>query len=247
MIPEATVKSRGGTRPRKKGTSERERWERAVQEKRLAANHWVACEMEKFRRQKAAELRRKEKELRAGILGKWNYVKKGEDGKPTEPPDVEIGWIIHTQLAWKGREVEEEELWEDLPETDPTEIVTLCEEAKEAEDLGLDADGVIESVVPDEKVRVFGKVLEEMASQGIDIRKETFSLNWVRAGKRHKRTGGRIEEIKSRDKTSKEALLAEEQAKTRLVKPGKEKVKVTKKKIKAKKSWGMLSSFFGLF
>ena len=234
-------------RVRRRPRSEREKWERAVQERRLAANHWVACELERYRRQRAAELRKKEKELRSGIKEKWVYLPKDKDGKSLEPPDIEVGWIIHTQLAWKGRDLEEEELWEDLPETDPSEIVTLCEEAKEAEDLGLNPDGVIESVVPDEKVRIFGRVLEEMAAQGMDIRKEAFSLNWARAGKRHKKTGGRIEEIKARDKTSREAVLAEEQASTRLVKPGKEKVKVTKKKVKRKKSWSMLSSFFGLF
>ena len=85
-------------------------------------------------------------------------------------------------------------------------------------------------------------VLLELEQHGIKIKDKTFSLNWERKNKKHKRgaESGRFKEITWKDKEIKPTTL---KLKTGKIKPSKEK---KTKKSKGGKS-SILSAFFGLF
>jgi len=210
-----------------------ERWERRIEEKRLWQSSLLETNRLSLLNKRKNKLREKEKELLRAMRS-WTYLKK------TPPPRIELAWIIYSQLGWKGYDIEEEELWEDLPETDPLEIMELCQEIDNHRNLGLAA---IDTLIEEETLLSLRVVLNALAEENEDIRKSYFSQNWIRKNKRH--VGGRIQEIAARTKQPWEMALQNERAKSVLINKSKEKEPKKEKRTKTKKS-GILSSFFGI-
>jgi hypothetical protein len=195
-----------------------------------------------------------EKKLLEGINKNWSYV------KTTPPPKIELAWIIYSQMGWKAPHInlnsennlEEEELWEDLPEIDPIEISLLCQEIENNQEDESAPD--IETLIEHETLFCLKGVLEELAIHGIDIREETFSKNWIRNKKRHRtnKSSGRMQEILARDKDELTKKREASQKSGLLIKKTTDKKKVKNKKQLGKKGGAskspskILASFFGL-
>jgi hypothetical protein len=211
------------------------KWERHWEEKRLWQSSLLEINRLKSNKRRKENLQKKQREL-LKAMKKWVYLKK------TRPTRVELAWIIYSQLGWKGYELDEEELWEDLPETDPLEIMELCEAIDKKREIGIYIEP--ESVIDDETLLSLRTVLNDLAAQGVDIRKEYFSKNWARKNKKH--VGGRIQEIAARDKQPWEMTKENNQYHGLLIKKTKTKSKKMKTKVNKKKS-SILSSFFGIF
>jgi hypothetical protein len=210
-----------------------EKWERHIEEQRLWQSSLLETNHLEVLEKRKRKLREKEKELLKGMRS-WVYLKK------TPPTKIELAWIIYSQLGWKGYDFDEEELWEDLPETDPLEVMELCQEIEEQRNLGLEVD---EPLIEEETLMSLKVVLITLAEEAVDIRKCYFSQNWARKGKKH--VGGRIQEIAARTKQPWEILRDERQNSTSLIKKSKEKPPRKEKRVKKQKQ-SILSSFFGL-
>ena len=104
-------------------------WETGMAEYRLTQRHALELAKTEARRKKRKWMRASAERLKKEIA-KWHYRKQ------VMPDDLEVGWIIHSHLAWKGPETTAEALWEDLPETDPANIL-------EAEKAGRDSDSAV--------------------------------------------------------------------------------------------------------
>lgn len=139
-------------------------WENEIATARLTQRHLLRIKSANSRKKKHRQTQNEIQRL-AQAVKQWKY-------RPSLlPPDIEVGWILHSQVAWKGTEITAEELWEDLPETDPARIIEL------------DAAGPeMESIIPDETVFLLKRILDDLAKHGIDIRKERFSENWKLQG-----------------------------------------------------------------
>jgi hypothetical protein len=210
-----------------------EKWERALEEKRLWNNSLVEIHRLEYLHKRKVKLREKENYLNKA-MDTWVYLRKGT------PPKIELAWIIYSQLGWKGLDLDEEELWEDLPEIDPIEIMELCTEIDNHRTLNIE---VPPTLIEEETLLSLRVVLNTLAEEGLDIRKYHFSQNWARRGKRH--VGGRILEIAARTKQAWEIARDHEKSKTVLVKKSKEKMPKKVTKIKRNKN-SILSSFFGI-
>lgn len=210
-----------------------EKWERQIEEQRLWNNSVLETNRLEYLYKRKLSLKTKERELLNGMRS-WIYLKKGR------PTKIEIAWIIYSQLGWKGFELDEEELWEDLPETDPIEIMELCQELDNHRSLSMESPPTL---IEEETLLSLRIVLNALAEEGVDIRKLYYSQNWARRGRKH--VGGRIQEIAARTKQPWEIALQEERAKSVLVKKSKNKNPKKQKRIKKNKS-SILSSFFGI-
>jgi hypothetical protein len=222
-------------------TSDWKRWERQVHEERLLGNHFITVQYSKQSAKKQKTIKNLEEILLAGIKNNWTYLKK------TPPPPIEIAWIIYSQLGWKSNDpnLEEEELWEDLPEIDPIEIILLCQEIEEqAQSSGTSE---IESLISTETLFGLKRILNELALKGFDIREERFSLNWMRKKKRHR--AGRIQEITAREKNALEKNKDNSQKCGLLIKKTIDKKKIKKMPLTKggkKSAVTLLASFFRL-
>jgi hypothetical protein len=210
-----------------------EKWERNLEEDRLWNNSLLESTYLDMLKKRKERLKSKEIELR-NAMRSWVYRKK------TPPPRIEVAWIIYSQLGWKGYDIDEEELWEDLPETDPLEIMEICEDIDNSNSLGIET---VEPLIEEETILSLRVVLNTLAEEGIDIRKNYFSNNWVRAGKKH--VGGRIQEIAARTKQPWEIEKDNQNSKATLIKKSKESIP-KKKQITKRNKTSILSSFFGI-
>jgi hypothetical protein len=165
-----------------------------------------------------SEIKSRETELKTE-LKKWVYRNGSQ-----KPPSIEEAWIIHSQIAWKGTEATADELWEDMPYTDPALIQFLLEEGEE-------------SILPNDTLLQLHKSLLQLEQLGIHIREEFFSLNWEKNKKTHK--GGRFLEVRRKLK----AYQTSPKERLKPLPPKKEK-SVKKKPKKASKS--LLLGLFGL-
>lgn len=229
-----------------------ERWERQVHEERLIGNHLVVVNKDKQWKKTKPKIKSLEQYLLKAITNKWTYVKS------SPIPSIELAWIIYSQIGWKSPfqslndpyTLEEEELWEDLPETDPLEISLLCREILNKEIIN--EEDTVESLIPTETLFCLKNVLDELASHGIDIREESFSKNWIRNKKRHRsgKNSGRIQEILAKEKDALFKLKEEYQKSGLLIKKTtdkkKQKGKKPQKKGPSKGPSRILASFFGL-
>jgi len=228
-----------------------ERWERAVHEERSLGNHFVLVQSEKHWEKTKERMKTIEQSLLEGIGKNWVYVKN------SPPPPIELAWIIYSQIGWKGPHhnespepiLEEEELWEDLPEIDPMEICLLCQEIENTDHETKE----VESLLDIETLFCLRSVLQELTLQGIDIKEETFSKNWARNKKRHKANkSGRIQEILAKEKDAMAKERETDQKSGLLMKKTLDRKKRKKSKLPFKKGGGtkspskILASFFGL-
>jgi hypothetical protein len=231
-----------------------ERWERQVHEERLLGNHYLATQREKHWLQIKERMKSLEKKLLKGISSNWTYT------KDSKPPPIELAWIIYSQIGWKAPHInpasdnslEEEELWEDLPEIDPMEISLLCQEIEQNE---LDqSQETIDSLIDTDTLFCLRRVLNELSTHGIDIRNESFSKNWIRKKRRHRNTkgSGRMQEILAREQDAESKMKADAQKCGLLIKKTIDKKRPKGKKQVGKKGGGtkspsrILASFFGL-
>ena len=228
-----------------------ERWERAVHEERSLGNHFIFVQGEKHWEKTKEKMKTIEQSLLEGIEKNWVYMKN------SPPPPIELAWIIYSQIGWKGPHhndsleniLEEEELWEDLPEIDPMEICLLCQEIENADSEAQE----VESLLDIETLFCLRSVLQELAVQGIDIKEETFSKNWTRNKKRHKANkSGRMQEILAKEKDAMVKEREDSQKSSLLMKRTLDRKKRKKSKNLSKKGGGtkspskILASFFGL-
>ena len=208
---------------------ELQNWEENTQNQRLKARHIILNKKANSQKTKTEKQTLETQQHLKESIKKWNYLPATEDNT-IKPPNTEIAWMIISQIAWKGTDIEEEELFEDLPETDPMQIINL--EKRGPEEL---------SLIPDEKVLLLHNILNELELHGVKIKDKIFSTNWERKGKRHKRTGSsRFKEITEKEEMPKitNPLFKKEKI-IKEIKP-----KKTGKK-KAKKT-SLLSAFFGI-
>lgn len=230
-----------------------ERWERQVHEERLLGNHFLLNQSGRQWHKTKEKMKTLEKTLLKGISSSWVYAKE------TPPPAIELAWIIYSQIGWKSphidtdnaNSIDEEELWEDLPEVDPIEISLLCLEIEHQETEGV--NHTTDCLIDTNTLFCLKRVLDELVDQGHDIRTESFSKNWLRNKKRHRsnKSSGRIHEILAREKDALTQLKDDTQKNGLLIK------KTTDKKSKNKKQQNkrggsskspsrILASFFGL-
>lgn len=137
------------------------KWESEVAERRMSERHRLALAGKAARNKRAQWIRPLAEELRKEV-GRWHYRRR-----LAGPPDIEVAWIIHSHIAWKGAEASPETLWIDLPETDPARVL-------EAEKEGPDTS----SPMPQETLLLLKHVLEELEEFGHRISSERFSENW---------------------------------------------------------------------
>ena len=173
-------------------------WETEVAENRLCQRHILSLAGKTARNKKRAWVRPIAEELKQEI-GRWHYKKQ------LEPPDIEVAWIVHSQIAWKGPGATGETLWEDLPETDPVRIM-------EAEREGPETD----CPVPQETILLLKKVLSELEEFGHDIKNMAFSENWEPGAKKDAKTKGGVKKPKWGYK-KKEPLAGKALCKSRLL------------------------------
>jgi hypothetical protein len=153
-------------------------WEIEVAEERLSQRHTLALAGKAARNKKQAWVRGLAEMLRKEIQ-RWHYKKR------LEPSDIEVAWMIHSQIAWRGPEATEESLWEDLPETDPAAII-------EAESEGPETT----SEIPPETLLLLRKVLTELEEFGQCIKKERYSENWETGAQRDSKKKGGVKKGK---------------------------------------------------
>lgn len=165
-----------------------------------------------------SEIKNRETDLKRELK---NWVYKNGTKKP---PSIEEAWIIHSQIAWKGPEATPEELWEDMPYTDPALIQFLLEEGEE-------------TILPSHTLLQLHTSLLQLEQLGIHIRDEFFSLNWEKNKKTHK--GGRFLEVRRKLK----AYQTSPKERLKPLPPQKEKAQKKKPK-KASKS--LLLGLFGM-
>lgn len=216
-----------------------QRWERQVHEERLLGCHHILKAQEYQQNVRSKKFITTEQRLLEGMKRNWSYVKK------SNPTPIEVAWIIYSQIAWKFPDstLEEEELWEDLPEIDPLEIILLCKEIEDEQSNQLTPD----TLVPAPTLFGLKNILDLLAKKGIDIREEKYSQNWIRKKKRHR--SGRLQEIKAREKNDLEKMADKSQASSSLVrktKDMKKKQKIQPQKKTTKSPVKILASFFGL-
>jgi hypothetical protein len=118
----------------------------------------------------------------------WKYIPGGT------PPPLEINWIICSQLVWKGLEVNEADLWEDIPETDPSflELTSPLENENMPEHVHEALQLTLQTLEPTPEEDPFdlsflpahGGNLEENTENAI-LRGKSLSLNWERKKRRH--------------------------------------------------------------
>lgn len=158
-------------------TEECAKWEQEAVRARLSARHDLRIlRANAQKKQSQKQVAQQQKKLCAAMKS-WTYTGK------TTPSDTEIAWLIHSQIAWKGTDFDEEEFWEDLPETDPAHIISLEQKGPEEP-----------SLLPDQTILLLHNVLNELETHGIAIKDQTFSQNWQRKNKKH-RGSSRIQEI----------------------------------------------------
>jgi uncharacterized protein YkuJ len=227
---------RGSKHPQRQRASleEVEAWEKESCRLRLLGRHNIALRSYEKKKNNLAELEDIKREL-ANQMKSWVYLKDGD------PPDIEVSWIINSQLSWKGKDINEEELWIDLPEVDPKRVIELegMGPLSPSEKEALQAAGV-EKSIPDQALHVLATILGRLKEMGFDITNEEFSKNWERNGKKH--YGGRYLELKkeAEERWKKRVGYYDKPVKYKDWKPPKRKKKQQKKK-------GKRSSFFSVF
>lgn len=176
-----------------------EKWEEELAERRLLQRHQIALAGKAARNKKVSWIKATADRLRKETA-QWHYRKR------LEPPDIELAWIIHSQIAWKGPDAAPETLWEDLPETDPARIL---EAEKEGPDSGCP--------IPQETVLLLRNVLTELEAFGHDIKHELFSENWTPGSKGSNKGKGSVKKAKWSGFKTKTVLAGKPLCKSRLL------------------------------
>lgn len=136
------------------------KWEVEVAEQRMSERHQLVIASRAARNKKTGWIRSIAESMRLEIC-KWHYRPR------LEPPDIEIAWIIHSHIAWKGSEASPLDLWDDLADTDPTVVIAAEKEGPDSQ-----------SPIPQSTILLLVKVLNELESFGYRIKGAKFSENW---------------------------------------------------------------------
>lgn len=145
--------------------TEPKEWETLTVENRLTQRHKLALAGKAARGKKSAWIGELAEKLYKEVA-QWRYRKR------LEAPSIEVAWIIHSQIAWKGPWADTEDLFDDMAQTDPIRVLKAEAEGPESE-----------SPIPQETLLLLGNILREMKNFGKDIQKEEFSKNWAPGAK----------------------------------------------------------------